>query len=212
MFTGIIETVGTVHSVESTAAGRRIAIELEALADGLKLGASVAINGVCLTVAAMQGSVAEFDAVAETLQRSNLGRLAAGSKVNLERSLRVGQPLDGHFVQGHVDGVAEVQRLDVSAREWKVWFTASPEVMRYVVPKGSVAIDGVSLTIVEARTDTFSVVLVPTTLEHTTLAELRQGQKVNVETDLIVRTILHRLSGMQEAGITLDKLREHGFA
>ena len=109
---------------------------------GLKLGASVAINGVCLTVAAMQGSVAEFDAVAETLQRSNLGRLTAGSKVNLERSLRVGEPLDGHFVQGHVDGVAAVQRLDVSPGEWKVWFTAAPDVMRYVVPKGSVAIDG----------------------------------------------------------------------
>lgn len=212
MFTGIIETVGTVQAVRPTAAGRRMAINLGPLADGLKLGASVAVNGVCLTVASLDGRIAEFDVVTESLQRSNLGRLESPSRVNLERSLRAGDPLDGHFVQGHVDGMGTVQRLDATASQWKVWFSAPRQIMQYVVPKGSVAIDGVSLTIVDVRPDAFSVVLVPTTLQGTTLADLREGQPVNIETDLIVRAIVHRLGGLQSGGVTLETLREHGFA
>jgi riboflavin synthase len=212
MFTGIIERVGTIRSARVTATGKRLVIELGQLADRLQLGASVAVNGVCLTVAKLADTVAEFDVVGETLQRSNLDRLEAGSRANLERSLRVGDPLDGHFVQGHVDGVGTVQRVDTAAGQWKVWFAVPQELADCIVPKGSIAIDGVSLTIAEVSPGAFSVALVPTTLEHTTLPDLKPGQRVNLETDLIVRTILHRLAGLQQAGgVTLDKLREHGF-
>ena len=210
MFTGIIRHVGLVRRAGG-AAVRRLRIDLGPLAAGLAAGDSVSVSGACLTVAAVEGSEAEFDVVAETLQRTTLGGLRAGAKVNLERPLKLSDGLDGHLVQGHVDGVAEVKAIRRGGR-WEVEF-ASGELSRQMVPKGSVAIDGVSLTLLEVGAGSFSVALIPTTLEGTTLGELAVGSKVNVEVDVIgkyVRKCIQELAS--GGGLTLEKLRQAGFA
>jgi riboflavin synthase len=216
MFTGIIRHVGVVRAVRPAGSGRRPAIDLGPLAEGLRAGDSVAVAGACLTVAAINGSTAEFDVVAETLSRTTLGALRAGAKVNLERSLRVGDSLDGHFVQGHVDGLARVKAVRRGG-QWVVEFAAERELTDRMVPKGSVAIDGVSLTLVEVRDGLFSVALIPTTLAETTLSRLRVGDKVNVETDVIgkyVRRCVEQFGPRAGAPgkLTVEKLKEAGFA
>jgi len=156
-------------------------------------GASVAVNGVCLTIAEHRDKAAGFDVIPETLRRTNLGRLAPGGRVNLERSLRVGDRSDGHFVQGHVDGTGRVVAIDRAAGEWLLW-TATPDNLRpYIVEKGSITIDGVSLTIAAVKPDRFAVALIPTTLERTTLGALAVGGRVNLETDILARTVAHWL-------------------
>lgn len=216
MFTGIIETTLTIASIRRTAEGLRLAIDVSPLREMPALGASLAINGACLTVAAVDGSVASFDVVGETCDRTTLGQLAAGSKVNVEPALRVGQPLDGHFVQGHVDGIATVERVETTGGQWRCWFVADQaDVLGpYLVPKGSVAIDGVSLTLADVDGVRFSVALIPTTLDLTTLTRLKAGDKVNIETDLIVRAILRQLQWINgsKGGLTLDALQRAGFA
>jgi riboflavin synthase len=227
MFTGIVQFVGTVARVEAAArrtagAGlvHRLAVELGPLAEGLALGASVAVNGVCLTVASLDGRVATFDVVPETWRRSTLASLRTRDEVNLERSLRVGDPLDGHFVQGHVDGTGIVERIERGQGEWKLCVRATPELMPAIVPKGSIALDGTSLTIVDVLDDQFSVALVPTTLANTVLARRQPGEYVNIETDILARIVLHRLaaprstatSGTAPAGLTWERLRNEGFA
>ena len=217
MFTGIVAHVGTVRSARTTPSGARLEIELGPLAAGLAEGDSVAVNGACLTAVDIRGQAAGFDVVAETLKRTTLGRLAAGARVNLERALRLDGRLDGHLVQGHVDAQAELVR--VSGREkgqWVMEFSASPELTRAMVPKGSVALDGVSLTLTQAQDGRFAVSIIPATLERTTLGSLQPGQAVNVETDIIGKYVLRYLGAMSSAGsegrLTLQKLRDAGFA
>ncbi len=226
MFTGIIQFVGTVAGVEAAArrhadAGEAHAFDVDVgpLANNLADGASVAVSGVCLTVAALRGNVARFDVVPETWARTTLRGLHVGDPVNLERSLRVGDPLDGHFVQGHVEGVGVVARVERGRGEWKVWVDPEPGLMPAIIAKGSIALDGTSLTIVDVDVSRFSVVLVPTTLEHTVLGRRRAGDHVNVETDLLARVLLRRLEGLlgTEAapagtpGLSWEKLRAAGF-
>ena len=219
MFTGIIRHVGVVEAVRRSAGGARLAIDLGPLAKGLAPGDSVAVNGVCLTAAEVRGSRVEFDVVSETLSRTTLGALGPGDPVNLERALAVGGRLDGHLVQGHVDGVATVHAVSTGAQRG-LEFDAPPDLAAAMVPKGSVAVDGVSLTLVDVAAGRFSVALVPTTLAETTLARLRVGDRVNVETDLIGKYVLKYLqqatgqapgAGAQ-AGLTPQKLKEAGFA
>jgi riboflavin synthase len=216
MFTGIIETTLTIASVRRTAQGLRLAIDVSPLRQMPELGASVAINGVCLTVATLDGSVASFDVVGETCNRTTLGHLAAGGRVNVEPALRMGQPLDGHFVQGHVDGTATVERVETTGGQWRSWFVAdqADAIGPYLVVKGSVAIDGVSLTLADVDGVRFSVALIPTTLGLTTLAGLKGGDRVNIETDLIVRAISRQLQWLNgsQGGLTLDALQRAGFA
>jgi len=210
MFTGIVRHVGQVRSTAPTATGARLTIDLGPLADGLALGDSVAVDGACLTATSLDGANVSFDAVAETLAKTTLGSLKAGSRVNLERAMGVGATLDGHIVQGHVDGVARVKA--VTSAVWT--FSAPRELAEQIVPKGSVAVTGVSLTVVDAGTDSFSVALIPTTLAETTLGELRVGQAVNIETDVIgkyVMRYLQNLGGARPGGLTLDALRQAGF-
>ncbi len=212
MFTGIVELMGTVRGVQDRGGGRILRVEVGPVASECAAGASVAIDGVCLTVVSPGAREVSFDVVQETLGRSTLGSKRVGDAVNVERSLRVGDRLDGHFVQGHVDGQARVERVIADASEHRVWFRGDAGLDRYLVPKGSVALDGVSLTIAELRDDTFSVALIPTTLQRTTLGRLRAGDRVNVETDVIVRTIVHRLNAVGDKGVTLAMLQETGFA
>ena len=213
MFTGIVRHVGEVKAVRSTGAGARLVIDVGPLAEGLGTGDSVAVNGACLTVTESDREGAAFDAVAETLSRTTLGALRPGQKVNLERSLGVNDALDGHIVQGHVDGVGTVR--SVGRGERPIWeFDAPDELTRQMVPKGSVCVAGVSLTLVDVSDGRFSVALIPTTLAETTLGASRPGDKVNIETDVIGKYVQRYLRTMVADGggsLTLEKLRQAGF-
>lgn len=216
MFTGIIEHVGAVRGVRTTGDGARLTVDLGPLAEGLRGGDSVAVSGACLTAAALRGAEADFDVVTETLERTTLGALRAGARVNLERPLALGDRLHGHLVQGHVDGVATVRRVR-TAGEWLVELDAPQALTQAMVPKGSVALDGVSLTVVDAGATAFSVALIPTTRAATTLGGLAAGDRANVETDLIGKYVRRYLSAggqptASAGGLTLDRLREAGFA
>ena len=213
MFTGIVESIGTICASRAVGGGRRIEIKAGALAAECAIGASVCISGVCLTVAARAPGMLCFDVVSETLEKSTLGEMRLGDKVNLERALPVDGRFDGHFVQGHVDGTGTVERVALSGHESVVWIRPQPPLLPYIIPKGSVAIDGISLTIAEVRDDAFSIALIPTTLAVTTAASFSAGHRVNIETDIIARTVVHRLSTFSSSGgLTLDKLHEAGLA
>lgn len=212
MFTGIVELSGTVRDTRVAAGGRRLHVDAGSIARECKNGDSVCVQGVCLTVAAVKGESLEFDVITETLQRTTLGRKRVGDRVNLEQSLRVGDRLDGHFVQGHIDGTAAVTEVRHSDREYVIGLRPDVHLRPYMVPKGSVAIDGVSMTIAEVRDGDFTVALIPTTLERTTLSTLVVGDLVNIESDIIARTIVHQLMQMTEAGgLTLGALQKAGF-
>ena len=213
MFTGLVEAVGTIDRVVSYGDGRRLEIRQPELADGTELGDSIAIDGVCLTAVAVQTPVLAFQAGPETLSRTTLGQLKAGSRVNLERALAVGARLGGHFVQGHVDGVGRVDARQ-PGREWETWwFAVDRPVAGQMVAKGSVAVDGISLTLVDVQRERFSVALIPHTLAQTTLQHKREGDPVNIETDILgkyVRRFLGRDPG--SGGVDMDLLRRTGFA
>jgi riboflavin synthase len=189
MFTGLVESLGTVERVEPDGAGRNLFIAVPVFSAELSVGESVAINGACLTVVAHNARTCRFQAGPETLARTNLGELAAGDRVNLERSLRLADRLGGHLVQGHIDGVGRIadRRRD---GDWEmIWFTCPENLAEQMVPKGSVAVDGVSLTLVDVQVSRFSVALIPHTLANTTLGFKQPGAPVNLETDLIAKYV-----------------------
>lgn len=213
MFTGIVERTGTITSTRQQAGGRELRIDAGPIARDCILGASVCLSGVCLTVTHIDSDQLTFDVITETLCKTTLGNKRVGDMVNLERSLSVGDRLDGHFVQGHIDGKAVVDRIHRSAQEHVVWLRADTAVQPYLIPKGSVAVDGVSLTIAAVEKGTFSIALIPTTLDRTTLSSLTAGDAVNIESDIITRTIVHRLEEMRTGGgLSLGTLREAGYA
>lgn len=191
MFTGIIER--TVHVASVSDATGFVRLNLAADFAGVKDGESVAVNGVCLTVAEIAPPVIGFDVIPETLARTNLGLLKAGDLVNVERSLRVGDRIDGHFVQGHVDGVARIVDLIASEEEWRLTVQPPAELMKFVIPKGSVTLDGVSLTVANVGKDRFEVALIPTTLKLTTLSSRAIGWPLNFEADMMSKTIVSYL-------------------
>lgn len=189
MFTGLVEEVGTVAAVAPMSGGARVRIHADRVLDGLAIGDSVAVDGACLTAVAIHPDGFELDVVAETLRRTALGTRAAGDRVNLERALRAGDRLGGHLVQGHVDGTATIAVIVDEAQGRRISLSVAPELLRYIVAKGSVAVDGVSLT-VAARTDAgFEVALIPHTLGETTLGAVREGQTVNLEVDLVAKYV-----------------------
>ena len=185
MFTGLVREVGTVVSMVEG----RLRLEAPETAHGVELGDSVAIDGVCLTVVARDDSSLGFDAVPETLDRTALGALSAGSRVNLEPALRAGDALGGHYVQGHVDGVGTVRRVEREGDGRRVAFDASPEILRYIVEKGSIAVQGTSLTVAAVDDAGFEVALIPHTLSATTLGGLATGDRVNLETDVLAKYV-----------------------
>ncbi len=213
MFTGIVRQIGTVTGVRQGASSSRLAIDLGSLAEGLCEGDSVAVDGACLTAVKIEGTVAEFDVVGQTLANSTLGGLAKGDKVNLERSLRAGlDRIEGHMVAGHVDGSAEVTDLR-RGDNYVIKFRTDKAITDQMVPRGSVAVNGVSLTLAEVGDGRFATALIPTTLDDSTLGQLRPGDKVNVETDIIgkyIRKYLDDITG-ENAGVTMQKLKETGF-
>ncbi len=218
VFSGIIEATGRISTVEPCGGGRTLVVAAPKYWADVRMGASVAIDGVCLTVTRVRGDEASFDVIAETLRRSTLGEAGPGGLVNLQKSLTVGDRIDGHFVQGHVDALGTIAKVEQSERESIWWFSTDPEARPYIVPKGSIAIDGISLTIADVRDDLFSVALIPTTLAQTTLGQKRAGHKVNIETDVLARTVIHYLRALAArgrpagGGLTLEQLVRDGFA
>ncbi len=194
MFAGLVEEQGVVRAVEPCGPGTRLKIVGSVVSQGTKLGDSIAVNGCCLTVVGLQGACLDFDAGPETLQRTNLGALRDGDRVNLERSLVVGDRLGGHFVTGHVDTVGAL-RERIDQQPWSTfWFELDRRWSRHLASKGSVAVDGISLTLVDVTDEAFSVALIPHTMGVTTLGTRRVGDRVNIETDLLAKYVERQLA------------------
>jgi riboflavin synthase len=201
VFTGIVRELGTVVSADEESDGRSFVVRAPQTAASTEVGDSVAVNGCCLTATEVGGDVIAFHAVPETIARSTLGGLAAEDRVNLEQALRAGEPLGGHYVQGHVDAVGRVQSVEAEGEGLRVFVEAPEEILRYCVEKGSVTVDGVSLTVAELADDAFAVALVPHTIEATTLSALRPGQSVNLEVDVLAKYVERLLSRGESGGV-----------
>lgn len=191
MFTGLVQLLATLAEVQAAPPGKRLIVHAPEFVADAQLGESIALNGCCLTVVAInQGKgTLEFEAGPETLARTNLGHFLAGSCVNLERALRVGDRLGGHYVTGHIDGVGHLTSRHESGNWSTFWFRVPQALTRQMVPKGSIAVDGVSLTLVDVEAEQFSVALIPHTLAATTLGKLKAGEAVNLETDLLAKYV-----------------------
>ncbi len=213
MFTGLIETVCKVKSIRRGGGAMFLAIDLGDLVDECEIGDSIAVNGVCLTITKFEGGGAVFDVSAETLSKSTLDKLSPSSEVNIERAVKATDRFGGHFVQGHVDGTATVKAIDRQGKFAEIKFAAGAELLDGMVVKGSVAVDGISLTISGMDKDSFSVALIPETLNKTILNKAKIGDEVNTETDIIVKTIKSQLDKIlpQTEPLTAEKLRGLGF-
>jgi len=196
MFTGLIQQVGVIERIEPSPNGRRLLVDPADWTHRPDPGESIGVNGCCLTLAAPPaetGGRLAFDVISETLARSTLGRLESGARVNLERSLRADDLMGGHVVQGHVDGVGEVVEIRPDPADWRVRIRPPAPLLDEIVHKGSIAVEGVSLTIARLVGDDFEIALIPTTLRETTLGELETGSAVNLETDVLAKTVVHFL-------------------
>lgn len=193
MFTGIIEGTGTVLQITKkpkTRSAVQITVDLGKYAKGLKIGQSVALNGVCLTVTKKLKNKCNFEMINETIKKTDLGNLKLGTIVNIERSLSAADRFEGHFVLGHVDGVGRIKKILKKPKEVQVWFTIPKKLKKYIVKKGSIAIDGISLTVVETKDNLVSVCVIPHTMEITNFKTKKVGDKINIETDILGKYIL----------------------
>ena len=215
MFTGLIETVCTVKSVSRSSGTDQmhLTVDLGKLADETKIGDSIAINGVCLTIAKLRGNLATFDISGETLTKSTLGKLRPASSVNAELAIKAADRFGGHFVSGHIDGLGTIKAIKRQGQFANMKFEAGPELLDQMVVKGSVAVDGISLTIASMDKNSFSAALIPQTLEKTTLGRAKIGDSVNIETDIIIKTVKKQLEKIlpQKERLTVEKLKQLGF-
>ena len=215
MFTGIIEQLGTVSSIKRGAKSAVLEVYCPEILDGTHVGDSIATNGVCLTVTSIKNGCFTADVMHETLDRSSLGDLKPGSKVNLERAMALGDRFGGHIVSGHIDGTGVIRRIEPDDNA--VWYTieASRNIMRYVIEKGSIAIDGISLTVAAVASDAFKVSVIPHTRSATNLGSKRIGDRVNLENDIIgkyVEALMKPVEPVEQSqGLTMDFLLENGF-
>ncbi len=207
MFTGLVETTGEIAELRPEPPGVRLVVRHAAIATGAKLGDSIAVNGCCLTVVAIDGDTLGFDVGAETLKLTNLSRLASGDRVNLERSLKVGDELGGHFVTGHIDGMGLVDERIDDAQWSTIWFRVPPRLTSQMASKGSVAVNGVSLTLVDVEVQRFSVMLIPHTLAVTNLGEIKVRDKVNIETDILAKYVAKQIDNLK--GLTTEGTEFH---
>jgi riboflavin synthase len=232
MFTGLIQQVCAVKTLSKGGGSAALTVDIR---QQVKIGDSISINGVCLTVAKLTDALATFDLSGETLAKTNLGKLAPGSKVNVELALRVDERFGGHFVLGHTDGAATIKRIEKKVDFATITFSAPKDLLEQLIPKGSVAIDGISLTIAELNAEGFTVAVIPQTLRQTTLGKAQINQPVNVEIDIITKAVKRQLEkltppngpprlarssaesetlpkgGSGETGLTVDGLRQQGF-
>jgi riboflavin synthase len=211
MFTGIIAALGEITALQPKGGDLKLVVNAGKLDCGdVKLGDSIAINGVCLTVVDMDNQQLSFDVSQETITRSSLAQLKTGSQVNLEKALAVGERLGGHFVSGHVDGLGQIDSIKEVARSWQIAVNVPSELQRYIAEKGSICIDGASLTVNKVTAKGFEVNIIPHTLQETIIKDYKVGSKVNLEVDLIAR-YLERLLPAQESKLTPDFLKQHGY-
>ena len=193
MFTGIIVGTGKVTKIDQKTKNRsaiQMTVDLGRHASGLKIGQSVAINGVCLSATKISRNKCVFEMIDETTKKTDLGNVKAGSTVNVERSLKVGDRLEGHFVLGHIDGVATIIKIEKKPKEVKIWFKIPKKLTKYVVKKGSIALDGISLTLVDVKKEVASVCLIPHTINVTNFKSKKIGDKLNIETDVLGKYVL----------------------
>lgn len=214
MFTGLIEEIGSIEKIISQKSGGQLVIHSKTVLEGAKLGDSIAINGVCLTVTAFTKTTFTADVMPETLKRSNLGQLQNGSLVHLERAMAANGRFGGHMVSGHIDGTGVISAKKQEGNAIRLFITADAPLLNQMIEKGSIAIDGVSLTIISVDKEQFSVGIIPHTSTQTTLLDKKIGDRVNLETDMIAKYLQHFLENSkekQEKPLTLDFLRENGF-
>lgn len=214
MFTGLIEDLGTLRDIRTGTDQARLVVATHLPRAELTLGESIAVNGVCLTVTSFGEGVFTADVSPETLQCTTLGRLARGARVNLERALRLSDRLGGHLVSGHVDGQGQILERRQDGNAWRFRFQVEPAISAFLVPKGSVAVDGISLTVNDVSGDSFSLAIIPLTLAKTTLQDRKVGDQVNLETDLIGKYVARFLqdgSAGKSPGLTMDILAKNGF-
>ncbi|MFC7442182.1 riboflavin synthase [Laceyella putida] len=214
MFTGIIEEVGQLIHVKKQPAAMELTVQAKQVLQGTRLGDSIAVNGVCLTVTRMGTDVFCADVMPETMKRTNLRHLHAGAPVNLERALAVGDRLGGHFVQGHVDGVGTIQSITPLANAVVFRIQVEPALTDYMIPKGSVAVNGISLTLVDVEADAFSVSIIPHTLHHTQLQQAKPGDQVNIECDMIGKYLAKWVKGKPATAhdsLSMETLKKAGF-
>ena len=194
MFTGIITGTGKIQKIDNTTKNRsaiKLKVDLGKNSKGLMIGQSVALNGVCLSVTKISKNICSFEMIDETMKKTDLGNLKVGSLINIERSLKIGERLEGHFVLGHVDGVATITKIEKKQKEVKIWFRIPKKLAKYIVQKGSIALDGISLTLVDVKKDLASVCLIPHTIEITNFRTKKIGDKLNIETDILGKYILN---------------------
>lgn len=217
MFTGIVEELGTVRGIAAGAKSGKITIAAQTVLTDLHIGDSIAVNGICLTVISFDKNGFVADVMPETVQRTAFAQLKSGSRVNLERALTLSSRLGGHIVSGHIDGVGTIAELQADDNAVIIRITAERPILKYIIEKGSVTIDGISLTVVEAQADWFSVSVIPHTREVTSLSGKKTGSKVNIETDLIGRyverfvTFAEAEEPTEKTAITKDFLQKYGF-
>lgn len=213
MFTGLIETVCTVKSTRHLGDSLQLTVDLGNLAADTKTGDSIAINGVCLTITSLTGNLATFDVSSETLSKSNIASLKPSSQVNTERALKPQDRFGGHFVLGHIDNTAKILSIENKGQFHLIKLTANDEILGQLIPKGSVAIDGISLTIAELNQKSFTIAIIPKTWEKTNLSTLKTGDKVNIEIDIITKAVKKQLEQIlpKQEKLTVEKLKQLGF-
>jgi riboflavin synthase len=212
MFTGIIEEMGSVKALRREAGAARLTISASMVLDSTALGDSICVNGVCLTVVDIGRSEFSADVANETLKVTDLGELQVGQKVNLERALQLSARVGGHLVTGHVDAVGRIREKRQEGNSWRVFIETPESALRFIIKKGSVAVDGISLTVADVDIAGFSIAVIPHTAKLTTLGFKSAGESVNLETDIIGKYVERLLSGRLEGGLNLEFLRGHGFA
>lgn len=210
MFTGLVEEVAQIAALTLRGQQARLSVSTRVVHQDVSLGDSIAVNGICLTVVEIDGSRLSFDAVAETVRRTSLAGLSTGSPVNLERAVPVGGRMGGHYVQGHVDGTGRLVSIQPEGNGKVFRFATESALLRYIVPKGSIAVDGISLTVVDVDDSSFSVWIVPHTIGHTNLGTLRPGATVNLETDVLAK-YTEKLLLTTRGNLSEDKLKTAGF-
>lgn len=211
MFTGLVEEVTTIQVLVNHGSGARLFLLCEKILDDLKIGDSVAINGACQTVVSIEGNKVCFEAAQETLKLTNLSELKQGDKVNLERAMKASDRFGGHFVSGHIDGIGKFLKKEFDGMAYICYFEAPKDIAKYIVKKGSVCINGVSLTVADIKDNNFTISVIPHTIENTNLKDLKPYSNVNLEADMLAKYVEKFTTSSDNTGITEEFLRKHGF-